>query len=108
MSIGDNSILGDDRWGGLFGIRAEFIAIDDVKVLKPCCTFPFVPVIIVCLQSGLCPTPVSHNGVLPGVHLRILILFNGFESFSFKSILRILIYTVIFFKLKDFLKAHRT
>ena len=32
VSIGDNSILGDQRWGGLFGIEAEFIALDDVKV----------------------------------------------------------------------------
>jgi hypothetical protein len=32
VSIGDNSILGDHRWGGLFGIEAQFIAIDDVKV----------------------------------------------------------------------------
>ncbi len=38
MSIGDNSILGDDRWGGLFGIRADFIAIDDVKVLYLSCS----------------------------------------------------------------------
>ena len=32
MSIGDNALLGDPRWAGLFGIEAEFIAIDDVKV----------------------------------------------------------------------------
>jgi hypothetical protein len=32
MSIGDNSLLGDVRWGGLFGIDAEFIAAEDVKV----------------------------------------------------------------------------
>jgi hypothetical protein len=32
VSIGDNSILGDHRWGGLFGIEAQFIAVDDVKV----------------------------------------------------------------------------
>ncbi len=32
MSIGDNSLLGDMRWGGLFGIDAEFIAAEDVKV----------------------------------------------------------------------------
>jgi hypothetical protein len=32
VSIGDNSILGDPRWGGLFGIEAQFIAVDDVKV----------------------------------------------------------------------------
>ena len=31
VSIGDNSILGDTRWGGLFGIEADFIALDDVK-----------------------------------------------------------------------------
>ena len=32
MSIGDNSILGDTRWGGIFGIDAYFVAIEDVKV----------------------------------------------------------------------------
>lgn len=33
MAIGENSLLGDARWGGLFGIDADFIAIEDVKVL---------------------------------------------------------------------------
>ncbi len=32
VSIGDNSLLGDQRWGGLFGIDARFIAAEDVKV----------------------------------------------------------------------------
>jgi hypothetical protein len=34
VSIGDNSLLGDPRWGGLFGIEARFIAAEDVKVLE--------------------------------------------------------------------------
>ena len=34
MSIGDNALLGDERWGGLFGIEADFVAVDDVKVLS--------------------------------------------------------------------------
>ncbi len=37
VSIGDNSLLGDVRWGGLFGIDAEFIAAEDVKVGKYLC-----------------------------------------------------------------------
>jgi len=32
VSIGDNSLLGDLRWGGLFGVDAQFIATEDVKV----------------------------------------------------------------------------
>jgi hypothetical protein len=32
MSIGDNSLLGDVRWGGMFGVEAQFVAVDDVKV----------------------------------------------------------------------------
>jgi hypothetical protein len=32
VSIGDNSLLGDLRWGGLFGVEAEFFALEDVKV----------------------------------------------------------------------------
>jgi hypothetical protein len=35
VSIGDNSLLGDLRWGRLFGIDAEFIAAEDVKVHFP-------------------------------------------------------------------------
>ncbi len=32
MSIGDHSLLGDPRWAGMFGVEADFVAIDDVKV----------------------------------------------------------------------------
>lgn len=33
-SIGDNSILGDTRWGGLYGVDADFVAAENCKV---CC-----------------------------------------------------------------------
>ncbi len=31
-SIGDNSILGDHRWGGLFGVDADFVANENCKI----------------------------------------------------------------------------
>jgi hypothetical protein len=33
-SIGDNSILGDARWGGMYGIDADFVANENCKI---CC-----------------------------------------------------------------------
>jgi hypothetical protein len=33
-SIGDNSILGDTRWGGLYGVDADFVAAENCKI---CC-----------------------------------------------------------------------
>lgn len=33
-SIGDNSILGDARWGGMYGIDADFVADENCKI---CC-----------------------------------------------------------------------
>ena len=32
-SIGDNSLLGDVRWGGLWGIDADFVADEHCKVI---------------------------------------------------------------------------
>ena len=31
-SIGDNSILGDTRWSGLYGIDADFVANENCKI----------------------------------------------------------------------------
>jgi hypothetical protein len=33
-SFGDNSILGDTRWGGLFGVDTDFVANENCKI---CC-----------------------------------------------------------------------
>ena len=34
QSFGNNSFLGDERWGGFYGIEAEFVAVDNCKI---CC-----------------------------------------------------------------------
>ncbi len=33
-SIGDNSVLGDTRWAGVYGVDAEFVADEDCKVTR--------------------------------------------------------------------------
>lgn len=33
-SIGNNCIFGDARWGGYYGIEAEFIAADNCKIVS--------------------------------------------------------------------------
>lgn len=33
-SIGDNSLLGDPRWAGLYGVEADFVAEEHCKI---CC-----------------------------------------------------------------------
>ena len=33
MSIGDKSILGDRRWAGLYGVDADFVALDNCKIV---------------------------------------------------------------------------
>ena len=38
-SIGDNSILGDGRWGGLYGIEADFVAHENCKICSIRCDY---------------------------------------------------------------------
>ena len=33
MSIGDNSILGDRRWAGMYGVHADFVARENCKIV---------------------------------------------------------------------------
>ena len=67
MSIGDNSLLGDDRWAGLFGIDAEFVAIDDVKVAKSS-SYPFDSL----LRQSLIDYYVFKNKMKESIYLHAL------------------------------------
>ena len=79
-AIGDSSIIGDDRWAGTLGIRADFVA-------RTHCSVAFIPTkdILVPASEILAPhMPLSPNAITG--HARTIESHGDCLSWQLKSI----------------------
>ena len=62
-SIGDNSLLGDGRWAGLYGIDADFVAEENSKaVILLASDFQAIAPQCVALRCNRGRIPLHHHG----------------------------------------------